>query len=199
MARKRPNGALTRRLLIGVGAAAVVGVLRAVVARLTARQARPACRAAAGRLSRAALTIPGTRIAAWWLDQGAGDPGRPPAPPDPGGGPRRPCCPGPGCWSGMASRWPSSIFRPTARLPARRSRSAGASLLTSARRWRGFGREAPGRRVGVIGCSLGGAAVVARAAAPGLRRGGPRSGLPAVPPGHREPRPASGWEASRPS
>jgi alpha-beta hydrolase superfamily lysophospholipase len=105
-----------------------------------------------------ALTIPGTRIAAWWLDQGAGTPSvlllhaK--------GGDR----------AAMLSR---------ARLLVRHGFSValidlqahgetpGATItfgwresadVRSALAW--LGREAPGRRVGVIGCSLGGAAVV---------------------------------------
>jgi alpha-beta hydrolase superfamily lysophospholipase len=105
-----------------------------------------------------ALTVPRTRIAAWWLDQGAETPAvlllhaK--------GGDR----------AAMLSR---------ARLLVRHGFSValidlqahgetpGATItfgwresadVRSALAW--LGREAPGRRVGVIGCSLGGAAVV---------------------------------------
>ena len=105
-----------------------------------------------------ALTIPGTRIAAWWLDQGAGTPV---------------------VLLLHSIRADRSSMLSRARLLVRHGFSValidlqahgetpGAAItfgwresadVRAARAW--LAREAPGRRVGVIGCSLGGAAVL---------------------------------------
>jgi fermentation-respiration switch protein FrsA (DUF1100 family) len=105
-----------------------------------------------------ALTIPGTPIAAWWLDQGTGTPS---------------------VLLLHPKRADRSSMLPRARLLVRHGFSVAlidlqahgetpgtaitfgwreAADVRSALAW--LGREAPGRRVGVIGCSLGGAAVL---------------------------------------
>ncbi|MGH7315848.1 MAG: alpha/beta hydrolase, partial [Candidatus Rokuibacteriota bacterium] len=152
------RSALARRLLIATAAAAVMGVLG--LWWLGSQLVRPAPRAVPlpADFPARALTIPGTRIAAWWLDEGA----------------RAPAVlllhPKRGDRSSMLSR---------ARLLVRRGFSVAlidlqahgetpgsaisfgwreAADVRSALAW--LDREAPGRRVGVIGCSLGGAAVL---------------------------------------
>lgn len=158
MARKRPNGALTRQLLIAVGVAAVVAVLGLwwLGSRLVEpdQHAVPLPRDFPART----LTIPGTRVAAWWLDQGAGSPA-------------------------VLLLHPIRTDRSTmvsrARLLVRHGFSValidlqahgetpGTAItfgwresadVRSALSW--LRREVPGRRIGVIGCSLGGAAVL---------------------------------------
>ncbi|HET9855228.1 MAG TPA: hypothetical protein VFR53_09235 [Methylomirabilota bacterium] len=66
--------ALTRRLLIGVRAAAVMGM--SGLWWLGSQLVKPLPHAVPlpADFPARALTIPGTRIAAWWLDQGAGTP-----------------------------------------------------------------------------------------------------------------------------
>jgi fermentation-respiration switch protein FrsA (DUF1100 family) len=149
---------LARRLLIATGAAVVVGVL--ALWWLGSQLVKPVQHAVPlpADFPARGLTIPGTRIAAWWLDRGAGAPAvlllhsK--------GGDR----------ASMLSR---------ARLLVRHGFSValidlqahgetpGAAItfgwresadVRSALAWlRG---EASGRRIGVIGCSLGGAAVL---------------------------------------
>ena len=103
------------------------------------------------------LTVPGTRIAAWWLDQGTGSPA---------------------VLLLHPIRADRSTMMPRARLLVRHGFSValidlqahgetpGAAItfgwresadVRSALSW--LRREVPGRRIGVIGCSLGGAAV----------------------------------------
>jgi uncharacterized protein len=105
-----------------------------------------------------ALTIPGTRIATWWLDRGLGTPA---------------------VLLLHSIRADRSSMLPRARLLVRHGFSVvlidlqghgetpGTAItfgwresadVRAALAW--LGREAPGRRVGVIGCSLGGAAVL---------------------------------------
>ncbi len=105
-----------------------------------------------------ALTIPGTRIATWWLDRGMGTPA---------------------VLLLHSIRADRSSMLPRARLLVRHGFSVAlidlqghgetpgpaitfgwreSADVRAALAW--LGREAPGRRVGVIGCSLGGAAVL---------------------------------------
>jgi alpha-beta hydrolase superfamily lysophospholipase len=152
------RSALARRLLIATAAAAVMGVLGLWwLGSQLVKPAPHAVRLPADFPARA-LTLPGTRVAAWWLDRGA----------------RTPAVlllhPIRGDRSSMLSR---------ARLLVRHGFSValidlqahgetpgpGISFgwresadVRSALAW--LGREAPGRRIGVIGCSLGGAAVL---------------------------------------
>lgn len=158
MARKRPNGALTRQLLIAVSVAAVVAVLGLwwLGSRLVepVQHAVPLPRDFPART----LTIPGTRVAAWWLDQGAGSPA---------------------VLLLHPIRTDRSTMASRARLLVRHGFSValidlqahgetpGTAItfgwresadVRSALSW--LRREVPGRRIGVIGCSLGGAAVL---------------------------------------
>lgn len=152
------KSALTRRLLIGVGAAAVVGMFG--LWWLGSQLVKPVQHAVPlpADFPARALTIPGTRIAAWWLDQGTGTPS---------------------VLLLHPKRADRSSMLPRARLLVRHGFSVAlidlqahgetpgtvitfgwreAADVRSALAW--LGREAPGRRVGVIGCSLGGAAVL---------------------------------------
>ena len=153
--------ALLWRLLIVAGAAAVVAVAGTLGpwwlgSRLVMPVPHPVPLPA--DFPARALTIPGTRIAAWWLDQGAGTPA---------------------VLLLHSSRADRSSMLSRARLLVRHGFSValidlqahgetpGTAItfgwresadVRAARAW--LGREAPGRRVGVIGCSLGGAAVL---------------------------------------
>jgi uncharacterized protein len=158
VARKRPKGALTRQLLIAVGVAAVMAVLG--LWWLGSQLVEPVQRAVPlpRDFPARTLTIPGTRIAAWWLDQGAGSPA---------------------VLLLHSIRADRSTMMSRARLLARHGFSValidlqghgetpGTAItfgwresadVRAARSW--LRREIPGRRVGVIGCSLGGAAVL---------------------------------------
>ncbi|MGH7399525.1 MAG: alpha/beta hydrolase [Candidatus Rokuibacteriota bacterium] len=149
---------MTRRLLIASAATAVMGVLG--LWWLGAHLVKPDPHAVPlpADFPARALTIPGTRIAAWWLDRGAETPAilllhaK--------GGDR----------SSMLSRarlllrrgfsvalidLPAHGETPGPAITFGRRESAD---VRSALAW--LRREAPGRRVGVIGCSLGGAAVL---------------------------------------
>lgn len=152
------GAALTRRLLIATAAVVVMGGLG--LWWLGSRLVEPVARAVPlpTDFPARALTIPGTRIAAWWLDQG----------------PRTPAV-----LLLHPIRVDRSSMLPRARLLIRHGFSVAlidlqahgetpGSAITFGRResadvraalaW--LGREAAGRRVGVIGCSLGGAAVL---------------------------------------
>jgi alpha-beta hydrolase superfamily lysophospholipase len=153
--------ALTRRLLIVAGAAAGVAVGGTLGPWwLGSQLVKPVQHAVPlpADFPARALTIPGTRIAAWWLDQGAGTPV---------------------VLLLHAIRADRSSMLSRARLLVRHGFSValidlqahgetpGAAItfgwresadVRAARAW--LGREAPGRRVSVIGCSLGGAAVL---------------------------------------
>lgn len=157
-ARKRASGAVTRHVLAAVGVAAVMGVLG--LWWFGSQLVRPAPRTVPlpADFPARALTIPGTMIAAWWLDQGAGSP------------------------AVLLLHWSRadrSSMLSRARLLVRHGFSValidlqahgetpGTAItfgwresadVRSALAW--LRREAPGRRVGVIGCSLGGAAVL---------------------------------------
>jgi uncharacterized protein len=150
-----------RRLLIVAGAATMVAGVGAVGPWwLGSRLVKPVQHAVPlpADFPARALTIPGTRIAAWWLDQGAGTPV---------------------VLLLHSIRADRSSMLSRARLLVRHGFSValvdlqahgetpGAAItfgwresadVRAARAW--LGREAPGRRVGVIGCSLGGAAVL---------------------------------------
>jgi alpha-beta hydrolase superfamily lysophospholipase len=150
--------ALAGRLLIAGAAAVVVGVLG--LWWLSSQLVRPVQRAVPlpADFPARALTIPGTRIATWWVDRGEGTPV---------------------VLLLHAIRSDRSSMLPRARLLVRHGFSValidlqahgetpGAAItfgwresaaVRAARAW--LDREAPGRRVGVIGCSLGGAAVL---------------------------------------
>jgi uncharacterized protein len=150
-----------RRLLIVAGAATMVTGVGAVGPWwLGSRLVKPVQHAVPlpADFPARALTIPGTRIAAWWLDQGAGTPV---------------------VLLLHSVRADRSSMLSRARLLVRHGFSValidlqahgetpGAAItfcgresadVRAARAW--LAREAPGRRVGVIGCSLGGAAVL---------------------------------------
>lgn len=150
-----------RRLLIVAGAATMVAGVGAVGPWwLGSRLVKPVQHAVPlpADFPARALTIPGTRIAAWWLDQGAGTPV---------------------VLLLHSVRADRSSMLSRARLLVRHGFSValidlqahgetpGAAItfgwresadVRAARAW--LAREAPGRRVGVIGCSLGGAAVL---------------------------------------
>jgi uncharacterized protein len=150
-----------RRLLIVAGAATMVAGVGAVGPWwLGSRLVKPVQHAVPlpADFPARALTIPGTRIAAWWLDQGAGTPV---------------------VLLLHSIRADRSSMLSRARLLVRHGFSValidlqahgetpGAAItfgwresadVRAARAW--LAREAPGRRVGVIGCSLGGAAVL---------------------------------------
>lgn len=150
--------ALARRLLLASAVAAVGGVLG--LWWLGGHLVKPDQHAVPlpADFPARALTIPGTRIAAWWLDRGAGTPAilllhaK--------GGDR----------SSMLSRARVLVRRGFSvaliDLPAHGETPGPAMTfgwresadVRSALAW--LGREAPGRRLGVIGCSLGGAAVL---------------------------------------
>jgi len=158
VARKRASGAVARYVLAAGGVAAVMGVLG--LWWVGSHLVRPAPRTVPlpADFPARALTIPGTRIAAWWLDQGAGSP------------------------AVLLLHWSRadrSSMLSRARLLVRHGFSVAlidlqahgetpgtaitfgwreAADVRSALAW--LRREAPGRRVGVIGCSLGGAAVL---------------------------------------
>ena len=150
--------ALAGRLLIAGAAAVVVGMLG--LWWLSSQLVRPVQRAVPlpADFPARALTIPGTRIATWWVDRGEGTPV---------------------VLLLHAIRSDRSSMLPRARLLVRHGFSValidlqahgetpGAAItfgwresaaVRAARAW--LDREAPGRRVGVIGCSLGGAAVL---------------------------------------
>lgn len=158
VARKRAKGVLTRYVLAAVGVAAVMGVLS--LWWVGSHLVRPVPRAVPlpADFPARALTIPGTRIAAWWLDQGAGSPA---------------------VLLLHSSRADRSSMLSRARLLVRHGFSValidlqahgqtpGTAItfgwresadVRSALAW--LRLEAPGRPVGVIGCSLGGAAVL---------------------------------------
>jgi len=148
----------TRRLLIAAGAAVAVGILG--LWWVGSQLVKPVQRGVPlpADFPARALTIPGTRIAAWWLDQGAGTPV---------------------VLLLHSIRADRSSMLSRARLLVRHGFSValidlqahggtpGAAItfgwresvdVRAARAW--LGREAPGRRVGAIGCSLGGAAIL---------------------------------------
>jgi uncharacterized protein len=152
------KSALARRVLIAAGVAVVVGVIG--LWWLGSQLVKPVQHAVPlpADFPATALTIPGTRIAAWWLDRGVGTPAVLLLHPI------------------RADRL-SMLSR--ARLLVRHGFSValidlqghgetpGAAItfgwresadVRAALAW--LGRAAPGRRVGVIGCSLGGAAVL---------------------------------------
>jgi alpha-beta hydrolase superfamily lysophospholipase len=158
VARKRAKCALTRHVLAAVGVAAVMGVLG--LWWVGSQLVRPVPRAVPlpADFPARTLTIPGTRIAAWWLDQGAGSPA---------------------ILLLHSSRADRSSMLSRARLLVRHGFSValidlqahgetpGTAItfgwresadVRSALAW--LRLEAPGRPVGVIGCSLGGAAVL---------------------------------------
>jgi alpha-beta hydrolase superfamily lysophospholipase len=149
---------LTRPLLIAAVMLALLGGLAAwwVGSRLVAPVPRAVPLPA--DFPARALTIPGTRTAAWWLDRGAGTPA---------------------VLLLHSIRADRSSMLPRARLLVRHGFSVGlvdlqahgetpGSAITFG--WRESAdvraalawvrREAPGRRVGVVGCSLGGAALL---------------------------------------
>jgi uncharacterized protein len=152
------KGVLARRLLITAGGAAVIGVLG--LWWLGSQLVKPVQHAVPlpADFPATALTIPGTRIAGWWVDRGVGTPV---------------------VLLLHAIRADRLSMLPRARLLVRHGFSValidlqghgetpGTAItfgwresadVRAALAW--LGREAPGRRVGVIGCSLGGAAVL---------------------------------------
>jgi pimeloyl-ACP methyl ester carboxylesterase len=149
---------LAWRLLIGAGTAAVVGAL--ALWWLGSQLVKPVQHAVPlpADFPARVLTIPGTRIAAWWLDRGAG---------------------APAVLLLHSKGGDRASMLPRARLLVRHGFSValidlqahgetpGAAItfgwresadVRSAVAW--LRREAAGRRIGVIGCSLGGAAVL---------------------------------------
>lgn len=155
---KRAKGARPKLLVIAMGVAVAIGVLGPWW--LGSQLVEPAPRAVPlpGDFPARALTIPGTRIAAWWLDQGAGSPV---------------------VLLLHSIRADRSSMLSRARLLVRHGFSVALIDLQAHGEtpgtaitfgWRESGdvrsalswlrREAAGRRVGVIGCSLGGAALL---------------------------------------
>ena len=179
---KRAKGARPKLLVIAMGVAVAIGVLGPWW--LGSQLVEPAPRAVPlpGDFPARALTIParGSPHGGWIT----GPARRSSCCCTRSGLTARPCCPGPGCWSVTASRWRSSISRPTARRPAPRSRSAGASPATFARRCRGSGGgcRAKGRRHRVLARRR---RAPARSAPGRGRRGRSRSGLPSLPRRHQ--------------
>ncbi len=184
---KPVKGARPRHLMIALGVSVAIGVLGPWW--LGSQLVEPAPHAVPlpGDFPARALTIPGTRIAAWWLDQGAGSPV---------------------VLLLHSIRADRSSMLSRARLLVRHGFSValidlqahgetpGTAItfgwresadVRSALSW--LRREAAGRRGRRHRVLARRRRAPARSAAGRCRRGRPRSGLPALPPRHREPHP----------